>query len=308
MTTLHCRACGYENPPGTARCLGCRAHLGPTVTPDEPIPLPPKEPPASEAPVQAKRPTAAVRPQDAAKTQEFRTRKLERPQEPLTPPVASPRPPLSRPTGQHYLIASILGEPVELSADRATRIGRDPENEVVFPLQQVSRQHAEIRWDGAAFNVVDRGSVNGTFVNGTPVRRKKLEDGDRIGIGPFSIVYRNTTGGAKKPVEPGNKTDRIHVGGLAGEIAEMPLFDVLKALEAMKKTGELSAVLGDGSKGTFYLRDGRAVHAECGTEQGEGAAVTLLRAREGSFRFSSKPITIGRVSLPESLDVFGQSS
>ena len=53
----------------------------------------------------------------------------------------------------------------------------------------ISRRHAELRQEGAAYWIVDLGSTNGTAVNGKRVDRQRLRDGDRIAIGSTEIVF-----------------------------------------------------------------------------------------------------------------------
>ena len=65
-------------------------------------------------------------------------------------------------------------------------VGRAAHADIAFdPFEDatVSAQHAEIRREKGVFALYDMGSLNGTFVNGQPVRRALLEDGDRISLG-----------------------------------------------------------------------------------------------------------------------------
>ncbi len=65
-------------------------------------------------------------------------------------------------------------------------VGRAAHADIAFdPFEDatVSAQHAEIRREKGVFALYDMGSLNGTFVNGQPVRRALLEDGDRIALG-----------------------------------------------------------------------------------------------------------------------------
>jgi pSer/pThr/pTyr-binding forkhead associated (FHA) protein len=63
-------------------------------------------------------------------------------------------------------------------------IGRDPAAEVAFPSDPtVSRRHATLSWDGAAWVLRDEGSTNGTFVNGARVSQHVLRAGDQIRVG-----------------------------------------------------------------------------------------------------------------------------
>ncbi len=65
-----------------------------------------------------------------------------------------------------------------------TTIGRSSGCDVVLPKRQVSRQHAQIKWDGEGYFLHDLGSKNGTYVNGEEVRDEpyRLKDGDEIQI------------------------------------------------------------------------------------------------------------------------------
>ena len=62
-------------------------------------------------------------------------------------------------------------------------IGRKAENDLQLLHDTVSRQHAEIQFDGESFFIVDVGSKRGTFVNGQRVQRIALQHLDRILIG-----------------------------------------------------------------------------------------------------------------------------
>jgi pSer/pThr/pTyr-binding forkhead associated (FHA) protein len=250
---------------------------------EEPVASPPSEP----APPVASPPPVA--------------REEPRPETDLGTPSARPR---AIPDGSssipHYLVAAVLQEPVALARNEVVRIGRGDENEVIFPLSQVSRHHAEVRFDpqAGAYVIVDRNSINGTFVNGKSVKRRRLADGDRIGIGPFTIVYRASTGGQKPRAM--DETDVIRPGSLAGELADMPIPDVVRFIEALKKTGELTVITG-GERGTVIFREGNPVHAEFKVALGPPAAVALFKLKAGNFRFSVKPIELPKLTISQPL-------
>ncbi|MFD9455181.1 FHA domain-containing protein [Streptomyces sp. NPDC059985] len=71
-----------------------------------------------------------------------------------------------------------------LPARTAVRIGRDPANDLVLDDLVVSRRHAELRAlaDGT-YEIADLGSHNGTYLNGAPVERAPVTEGDIVGIG-----------------------------------------------------------------------------------------------------------------------------
>ena len=62
-------------------------------------------------------------------------------------------------------------------------LGRMSDCDIVVADPRVSRRHAEIKPAGHGFVVTDLGSMNGTVVNGSPIREHPLTDGDEIRLG-----------------------------------------------------------------------------------------------------------------------------
>ena len=52
----------------------------------------------------------------------------------------------------------------------------------------VSRRHAEFRSERGELQVVDIGSLNGTYVNGQPIDSAVLTNGDEIQMGKFRLA------------------------------------------------------------------------------------------------------------------------
>lgn len=77
-----------------------------------------------------------------------------------------------------------------LRAAGTVRIGREPDNDLVVDDLMVSRHHAELRpaGHGQAFEIVDLGSQNGTYVNGARVSSAEVLLGDSVNIGGTSLV------------------------------------------------------------------------------------------------------------------------
>lgn len=64
-----------------------------------------------------------------------------------------------------------------------------PDCWLVLADDQVSRYHARLSFDGGVGRVEDRGSRNGTYLNGQRLQtRVELNDGDQIGIGRESFL------------------------------------------------------------------------------------------------------------------------
>jgi pSer/pThr/pTyr-binding forkhead associated (FHA) protein len=95
------------------------------------------------------------------------------------------------PTGSALLVVKrgpnagsrfLLDQPV-------TSAGRHPDSDIFLDDVTVSRRHAEFRLEGGEFQVVDVGSLNGTYVNREPVDSAVLANGDEVQIGKFRLVF-----------------------------------------------------------------------------------------------------------------------
>jgi hypothetical protein len=86
----------------------------------------------------------------------------------------------------------ILDDGSELPLGGELTVGRDDGNDLTLERRTVSRLHAVICESGGRWFVEDRGSFNGTFVNGSriqPGARFPLRHGDRIGFGSEHVVF-----------------------------------------------------------------------------------------------------------------------
>jgi pSer/pThr/pTyr-binding forkhead associated (FHA) protein len=71
-------------------------------------------------------------------------------------------------------------------------IGRGPENDLTLDSSAVSRRHAALVFREARWYIEDRGSYNGTFLNGTrvnPGTPLPLRHADRIEIGGETLLF-----------------------------------------------------------------------------------------------------------------------
>ncbi len=67
-------------------------------------------------------------------------------------------------------------------------IGRSSGAEFIVEAALVSRLHCQLTAGAAELEVLDLDSTNGTFVNGTRVKRAALRAGDRLGVGKVELV------------------------------------------------------------------------------------------------------------------------
>jgi FHA domain-containing protein len=80
------------------------------------------------------------------------------------------------------------GSRIAIGEDPVT-IGRSPESVIKLTDSTVSRNHAQIVRDGDAWFLHDKGSSNGTKVNGTAIADHMLEDGDEIKVGAVTLRF-----------------------------------------------------------------------------------------------------------------------
>jgi len=81
---------------------------------------------------------------------------------------------------------------------KATRIGRDPEQDIALRDDTASRQHAVVVWENIDLpdlppecRISDNSSRNGTFLNGTRLTAPTiLRPGDKIRIGSANLIYQ----------------------------------------------------------------------------------------------------------------------
>jgi pSer/pThr/pTyr-binding forkhead associated (FHA) protein len=76
-----------------------------------------------------------------------------------------------------------------------TTLGRHPDSRVFLDDITVSRRHAEIHRSGAGYELVDVGSLNGTYLNRERVDRGPLRDGDLIQVGKFKLMFVSSDAG-----------------------------------------------------------------------------------------------------------------
>jgi hypothetical protein len=72
---------------------------------------------------------------------------------------------------------------------RRVVLGRSRDCDIQVEDANVSRRHAELRQEGAAYWIVDLDSTNGIEVNGKRVKRAKLDPGDVFTVGSTDVTF-----------------------------------------------------------------------------------------------------------------------
>jgi ABC-type multidrug transport system ATPase subunit/pSer/pThr/pTyr-binding forkhead associated (FHA) protein len=150
---------------------------------------------------------------------------------PPSPPPQQPKqkPPKSGPAFVNLTDAR-TGQTKRIELTReVTRIGRDPEGEVVIDTDAavVSRRHAEIHKGAEQFAIIDLKSFNGTLVNDARITDSvPLFDGDEIQLGVggpvLKLVDPSHPAPARRVIQPGAPTpSQQNIPSAFGQIAAM---------------------------------------------------------------------------------------
>ncbi|HEX7313370.1 MAG TPA: sigma 54-interacting transcriptional regulator [Pyrinomonadaceae bacterium] len=98
-----------------------------------------------------------------------------------------------------FIAGPLKGSAFELG-EEALSVGRDSTNVVRLADSLLSRRHCRVERVGERVVLTDLESLNGTFVNGRPVREHALADGDRVTVGESCFVF--LSGESETPDEP----------------------------------------------------------------------------------------------------------
>jgi hypothetical protein len=91
---------------------------------------------------------------------------------------------------QRVLIRQVDGVDVVYPLGKRTTIGRTPDNDIQVDTTFISRHHAVLLSNPDQCVVEDLNSTNGVMVNGRPVNRQALRDGDTLTVGKSEFRYQ----------------------------------------------------------------------------------------------------------------------
>src|ERR671935_966213 len=132
-------------------------------------------------------------------------------------------------------------------------IGRDDRNDLTFPVVTVSREHAAVTFREGRWYVEDRGSFNGTFLNGIRVQPGMplpLRHADRIGIGAETILFswpaQLKDADTTEPLEEVAAADSTQLSSFQRRVVECLCGPWLAgaSLESLPSNEQIAALLG----------------------------------------------------------------
>jgi pSer/pThr/pTyr-binding forkhead associated (FHA) protein len=90
-----------------------------------------------------------------------------------------------------HLVMRADGNPKLLPLKEETRVGSDPSNDLALACEFISRSHCRLWHDQPDWLVEDLNSTNGIYLNGKPVKKAFLKDGDILQLGTIQLVFLN---------------------------------------------------------------------------------------------------------------------
>jgi hypothetical protein len=168
-----------------------------------------------------------------------------------------------------------------------TLVGRDGDCLVVLDEASVSRRHAKIVFHDRKPEIVDLSSSVGTVVNGKPIERALLRDGDQIQIGGCLLQVAMGRNGAAPAPDPGVDRakilmERARSTAIEGSLREIRLPSLLQVLDADGVTGTLVVRQGE-LEGKLHIQGGSIRHATLGRARGVKALYRMMVLEEGRF-------------------------
>lgn len=116
------------------------------------------------------------------------------------------------------------------------------QSEIVLMGRGISRAHARINVGSNSIVIVDLGSTNGIFVNGTRVDRANLVAGDTVGLGPEVLLRLDVSDGHFQEVLQ-DLYEGANLDGLTGVLNRRSFLNRVREEYAAGKRHQLSSCL-----------------------------------------------------------------
>ena len=129
------------------------------------------------------------------------------------------------------------------------RIGRDPDNDLVFESRLVSKHHAVLERTPDGFRLRDLRSTHGTYVNGDRIQSALLPSGSEVQIA--DETFRFDSSALHRSIEPrGMRVDVSNIGRVVAGGKQL-LHDISLSI----LPGDLVAIVGGSGAGKTTLMD-----------------------------------------------------
>jgi len=184
-------------------------------------------------------------------------------------------------------------------------IGRQPENHLILRDSRVSRSHARILVENGVYVLEDLGSRHGTFVNGRRVKRKELENTDRVEFGAqdsYQLLFALDGAELKRLMEQvGGGEQAAATVGVGSNLAKLrAILDLARTLQSSFSIDEVLSSVVDtaltitgAERGFLLLRPGDGAELEtrvARNRRGQNLRETDLRVPREVIRRKKTPL------------------
>ena len=175
--------------------------------------------------------------------------------------------------GCTFIFGPHEGLEFELPKSGQWLIGRDSDSELYLEDDLISRQHVKLEFAADSIELMDLGSTNGTFVNGSRVRQCVLECGDYIVVGKhmLKIVAKESLSKSGIGVNTPALIRQFLSQGKAGaelarnaDLSAVPLTGLVQLLGVVKFTG--NALVQGNARATLSFESGQLLSATINDE------------------------------------------
>jgi pSer/pThr/pTyr-binding forkhead associated (FHA) protein len=135
---------------------------------------------------------------------------------------------------------ALSGKTFEFTQDKIT-IGRGSTNDLALDPQKdldASKDHAVVTYENGRYYISDKGSTNGTYVNGKRVEKAEISDGDDIQFGkggPKTKVQLFGAGETKAPRTRVAHTVESSKGGVGSQTVAMMIGEALEKAKSSNR-------------------------------------------------------------------------
>jgi pSer/pThr/pTyr-binding forkhead associated (FHA) protein len=175
----------------------------------------------------------------------------------------------------------------EVELKDSISIGRDATNDVVLDSSSISREHAGVTLQDGRWYLEDRGSFNGTYLNGTrvvPGTPLPLRHADRIGIGTDTLIFSWPS-----QIDDPDTTDPV------GE--EIPAADAVQLSAFQRQVVQALCAPWLAGASLETLPSNEQIAAELGTPGATGTVKAALRRIYAKAGLSKQPAHAKRRAL-----------
>jgi pSer/pThr/pTyr-binding forkhead associated (FHA) protein len=137
-------------------------------------------------------------------------------------------------------------------------------------------------------------STNGTYLNGDPLTKGPIADGDQITIGPFEIHVTSTDPSESKMglstqfMDGDTRVGAASPWTVTADLNHITVAEIVQVLELNCRSGQLVFQLPGKSPGFLVFSEGRVSHGEFLKKPPREAVLALLQISEGWVNFLTK--------------------